>query len=234
MRKLTSFGVVLVAVLMTSSAYGAPGDEWDLQADFATFASGNPRSITRLPSADTGIWRHTHEGATLTGPITNNFQTAYPANVGWHRAADPSQCMCLFSADSTHTTNFLTGEVGGHSSTGLGVGTTWTSVDGGQFQVDFSGFLSRLVPNQSQALLLTSPGGVESFPIDQTGNVSSANAFSDTRTFTLNPNESISLTMKGSDFFGMTMHIEQVPEPSSLLLLGLAALGMCGRQFRRG
>jgi hypothetical protein len=208
----TKFNVLLVTALMTSSAYGVPGDVWDLQGDFSELS--NPSTVTQ-PSGDSASWLFTHERVPLLGPVVDNFPSEMPGNFGWTiNGGSLAISMTLFEESSAAAgvgTNWLAGEVGGHSSTSFGVGTTWTSIDGGRFQVDFSAFLARGVPNQTQQLRLSSPnGGLETFVIDQFANISSANAVSDTRTFTLFPNESLSLEMKGSDWFGMTMHITEL------------------------
>ena len=238
MGRLTSLGVVLVAVLMASIAYGVPGDSWSLQGDFAKHASGNPATINR-PTGGSASWGYYHERTILMGPVTDNFQSELPTNTGWTTtggwAHTSMNKMSQSSADAGKNTNWLAGEVGGHSSTSYGVGTKWTTNTGGTFRVDVTGFHARKVnPNFDQELRLTSPSGLETWAISRLDNNGSANAVAATREFTLNSGDALWLEMKGPTWFGMTMDVTEIPEPSSLLLLGFAALGMCGRGLRRG
>ena len=227
--------LLLVSVLMTCSAYGVPGDQWDLQGDFSTWASGNPHTVAR-PSGASAIWDYTHERVTLLGPVTDNFQSELPKNIGWTTTGGWAHTsMNLFSqssADAGKGTNWQVGDVGGHSSTSFGVGAKWTSVTGGQFQVDVTGYTARLVnANLDQELRLTGPaGGVETWFVSHITNNGNANAVSATRNFTLNPGEVLRLEMKGSDWFGMTMHITEIPEPATMTLLSLGGLALLRRK----
>jgi hypothetical protein len=208
--------VVFVAALLTSSAYGAPGDVWDLQGDFSEL--DNPGTVTH-PSGSSASWDYTHERMTLFGPVLDNFPSELPANFGWTTNDTPGHAhtsMNLFSessADAGKSTNWLAGEVGGHSSTSYGVGAKWTTHNGGTFQVDVTGFHARRVNHLwDQELRLTDPGGLETWPISQHDNNGSANAVSASRVFTLIPNDVLRLEIKGPTWFGMTMRITELAQ----------------------
>ena len=227
MRKLI---VLLIALLMTSSAYGFDGQIWDLSADWSTIA--NPS----MAPGGGALWEYHVGGATLLGPVVNNFPAEMPINDAWTQNGGISHLsLNRFNADSGIglPTNWLTNEVGGHSNLPAGTGATWTATGPGPmlYSVEYYGFNARdAMMGRVQDLVFSVNGvPIETHQITD-AHKSSANKIGATRYAILNALDKITVEVQGGEWFGMEMTVTQIPEPATIALLGLGGLALLRRK----
>ena len=119
-----------------SSPYPAGTNVWDLADDWSTNLNPNPVAHAS--------WTYRTGAATYSGSLVNNFPGELPPNTGWTLTGENAHIsLNKFTADAESlTTNFKAGEIGGHAPTGA----TWTTLTGGTFRIDYSGFMGRIKP----------------------------------------------------------------------------------------
>ena len=192
---------------------------WDLADDWS--ASENPLTLGG------GTWTYHSDGVTYGGSLLNNRIDQLPANTAWTpTGAQSAVSLCRFTEDGNLTgdpeglkTCFRAGEIGGHSTTGA----TWTSLTGGTFRIDFSGFQARVpeaaAPEERQrrqGLAYTDQHGVtEVYVINPGLNTSSDNALHVSKTVTLSAGQSVTVEIrvpagKMGDWVGMDFTVTKL------------------------
>lgn len=181
-------------------------------------------------------------------PIVN---TEVPdAGIGWYNPGGNWMMLMKFTVDynpvaplgtGDDKTNFVIGDVGGHAATGA----IWTAAEAGVYQIDYLGYNARN-PDTAQTheigrqteLRLDHNGVIldskiianafESVPgsgdFDIVGYVGSAGAYTGSVVVNVLAGDTINLQHIGNDWSGLDMVITQIPEPATMLLLGLGSL----------
>ena len=85
-------------------------------------------------------WAYYSDDANYTVSSKDNCPSVLPANYSWNRGFDTHISLNKFIADANDLiTNFKAGDIGGHAP----IGATWTTLTGGTFEINYSGFLGR-------------------------------------------------------------------------------------------
>ena len=239
MRKLL---VVCAVALMMHSAYGGIGDSWSLSGDMQNVS--NPG-----PTVNGGTWSyHMLPGqlyaTAVSDPVTQCNPEVPDAGIGWVHAPENYVMLVKFSVDANPVppwgtgddkTNFLAGQVGGHSPTGA----TWETDHAGLFKIDYLGYNARDQRTASlgeagrRTYLVLNVAGVELDRQMITGGIEDgyANAYTASVTIDLLPGDQVSLyqttePLNDHDWVGMDMMITEIPEPMTLSLLGLGGVAL--------
>lgn len=244
MRKILCLLVALTFAVGAATASAAVGDAWSLSGDMQNVS--NPG-----PVVNGGQWAYHNGGPLFTDPaiVANNVNPEVPdAGIGWVNPAGNWMMLVKFTVDANPVppigtgddkTNFLTGDVGGHASTGA----TWTTDHAGVFQIDWLGYNARnpdtaqtheigrttqliLKHNGAEIDNVTIANFFESSPgvFDIPGYAGSANAYTNSVVLNLAAGDVIDLAHAGNDWSGLDMTITEIPEPATLALLGLGSL----------
>ena len=224
--------VVLVAVMCTT-AFGVVGDSWSLSGDMA-IVNGNPN----------GAWTYHSNGTALDGSVDGSLvgvvnHEVPDAGIGWYNTGANHIMVMKFTVDANpipplgtgdDKTNFLIGNVGGHAT----IGATWTAAEDGVYQIDYLGYNGR---NQAEEItlehergrttqLVLNVNGTEEDSVTITGGIEDgyANAYTNSMVVNLLAGQTVILEQQGNEWNGLDMTIEQIPEPATMLLLGLGSL----------
>ena len=232
--------MLILVALMCTTAFGVIGDSWDLADDMATTA-GNPNGPWKYwqQQGATGIPanRIAMDSATgaVPGPIPMVNWELPDEGIGWYMAAAPHHTMIKFTVDADDGDNTLykAGEVGGHSY----IGVEWTAPADGTYLVDYSGFNARRSGGWRNTELVLMLAEVE---VDRTliegliddgfggempgANSGSENAYTNSTIINLLAGDTVVLEHAGNDWVGFGLTIEEIPEPATMLLLGLGSL----------
>ncbi len=246
--KLTMvLSLVVLVSFVASSALAAPGDSWSLAGDFS-ITNGNPNQV------GDGAWEyHTGAGPKLMDEsVTDHYIAEVPPNTAWHHSDDqPWVNIAKATADWDSFTatgcapdagvgnwcpRMLTGDVGGH-----GDYSVWfTNKSGGPADYDISWTAYDLRHNgqgnnSNSTFTVDAPAGnlttdlISSIANDRIdGTLISGSATG----VTLADGESIKARIQ-QDWSGLTLEINQVPEPTSLVLLLLGGFGLAWSARRR-
>jgi hypothetical protein len=237
MKKLL---VVCAVALMMHSAYGG-GDSWSLSGDMQNV--GNPG-----PTVNGGTWSyHMLPGqlyaTAVSDPVTQCNPEVPNAGIGWVDAPENYVMLVKFSVDANPVppwgtgddkTNFLAGQVGGHSPTGA----TWETDHAGSFQIDYLGYNARDQRTASvgeagrRTFLVLNVAGVEMDRRMITGGIEDgyANAYTASVTIDLLPGDQVSLyqttePLNDHDWVGMDMMITEIPAYGDLNCDGAVNFG---------
>lgn len=224
MKKLL---VVCAVTLMMHSAYGEIGDSWSLSGDMQNVS--NPG-----PTVNGGTWSyHMLPGqlyaTAVSDPVTQCNPEVPDAGIGWVHAPENYVMLVKFSVDANPVppwgtgddkTNFLAGQVGGHSPTGA----TWETDHAGLFKIDYLGYNARdqrtAAPWEAgrSTFLVLNVAGVEMDRKMITGGIEDgyANAYTASVTIDLLPGDQVSLyqttePLNDHDWVGMDMMITEIP-----------------------
>ena len=222
MKKLL---VVCAVALMMHGAYGEIGDSWSLSGDMQNVS--NPG-----PTVNGGTWSyHMLPGQlyaiAVSDPVTQCNPEVPDAGIGWVHESENYVMLVKFSVDANPVppwgtgddkTNFLAGQVGGHSPTGA----TWETDHAGSFEIDYLGYNARDQRTASlgeagrRTFLVLNVAGVEMDRKMITGGIEDgyANAYTASVTIDLLPGDQVSLhheAMSDHDWVGMDMMITEIP-----------------------
>ena len=222
MKKLL---VVCAVALMMHRAYGGIGDSWSLSGDMQNVS--NPG-----PTVNGGTWSyHMLPGqlyaTAVSDPVTQCNPEVPDAGIGWVHAPENYVMLVKFSVDANPVppwgtgddkTNFLAGQVGGHSPTGA----TWETDHAGLFKIDYLGYNARdqrtAAPWEAgrSTYLVLNLAGMEMDRKVITGGIEDgyANAYTASVTMDLLPGDQVSLhheAMSDHDWVGMDMMITEIP-----------------------
>ena len=242
--KIKMIVTLFVAMAVVSTAGIAVAD-WSLSGDMQ--AVSNPS-----PDINGATWTYICGGGpcgtAVSGDISSAVNLELPnEGIGWAHAPGHHQVVVKYTIDNIPVgsaegaddkTNFLAGNVGGHSA----LGATWTSsTASGAYNVSWLGYNAR---NQHGEWVHNHEKG-RSGPfvikhndtvIDQvtlTGGVEDGydNAYTGSATLNISAGDTISASIGGGEWFGLDLSIA-VPEPTSaiLVLTGLAMLGLVRRR----
>jgi hypothetical protein len=228
-------------------AFSAPGDVWSLSGNFQTTSNPGPPVDPGAPGGGTGTWTYFHGGGNYTS-FTSNLAADVNGEVpdmgsGWFVPGSNHLMLSKFSVDANPVaphgtgndkTNFVTGDVGGHATTGA----SWTSDHPGLFLVEWLGYNARnqLTANPNEVgrvttLRMTGPGGDLDVQMltGGAGFDGSANPYKNSAIVSLASGGTLRLAQEGSEWAGLDLTItEVVPEPATVLLgiLGLTLVGL--------
>lgn len=254
--KRNSVALTLLALAVCApKASAAPGDAWSLSGDMQVVSNPSPPIDPGAPGGGTGVWTYyanSPPGAPFTSFTTNpaaDVNGEVPdTGLGWYRSDANHVMIVKFTTDfnppapngtGNDKTNFRTGDVGGHATTGV----SWTTNFSGTFLVEWLGYNGR---NQATAnpnekgratnLRLIGPGDVV---IDAKSIVGGggfdgrANAYTNSQVMSLVAGDKLFLVQEGGEWAGLDLKITQVPEPAGVALAGLslAALAAVRRRF---
>ena len=239
--------VVLVAVMCTA-AFGVVGDSWSISGDMSSAANPNGQWTYIVNNATTGLT------AVGPGDISTAVNVELPnSGEGWAASLGSHLVIARYDVASDLTgangdkTNFAINDVGGHAQ----YGATWTAAEAGTYQIDYLGYNARNPATAQtheigrQTTLQLDHNGVvngtildsrivansyESDPVnfpgvfDIVGEAGSALAYTNSITLVLAANDTITLQQLGNEWCGLDMTITQIPEPATMLLLGLGSL----------
>ncbi len=211
-----------------------------LAAHFDTAA--NPHD-TVLPSGALASWSYlSFDGQPFSDPVSDHFANELPVpSVGWTSIGSgaPWVSLNLFGpgADGQAQglkTNFVTGDVGGHSP----LGVRFTARDGGRFLVRAAGYNGRIQgpPNdpwelgRPNELRLTGPGGAPlgAF-IDAAQNNGREEAVTLSGSFDLLPDEAVTVWIEGGDWVGLRVEVWETADSGELDPLSPPVAGFVGR-----
>jgi hypothetical protein len=231
MRKLI---VLLTAVLMTSSAYADIGDTWALTQ---TFGAANP-TILSGSSGPTAMWEYmdtptvpmaaTVVNGVLPEPGTglNEWPTL---NYGHWPGPSPApfwRAILYMQSDQCDagSTTWVSGEVGSHADGGI----KFTSLGGGTYKIRAAGYNARVAAlGRVNTLTVDANPG---FTVDDTTKGRANAVVTPWYTVTLGAGTSSLVWMGGSDFYGLEIWVEEIPEPATIALLGLGGLALLRRR----
>lgn len=238
--KLRLAAAFLSAVALQFCSTGAVVAQlWNLADDMV---AGGTNPAVPIGS---GQWSYYSGGALLTGATTpatsaGDLNAEVPDQAtGWYNPGANHIMAARFEVAANPVaphgtgndkTNFLAGEFGGHADTRA----RWKSLTGGIFRIDYLGFNGRnqdtANPNEkgrtTQFLVehLNAAGGLINTIASQAivGGVQngSASAYTGFSIVNLAVGESIQVGHSGGEWVGYDLSVRQIPEPTSLLLVG--------------
>jgi len=242
--KIKMIVTLFVAMAVVSTAGIAVAD-WSLSGDMQ--ATSNPS-----PDINGATWTYICGGGAcgtaVSGDISSAVNLELPnEGIGWAHAPGHHQVVVKYTIDNVPVgsaegaddkTNFMAGQVGGHSA----LGATWTSTTAsGTYNVSWLGYNARTqdgswVHNHERGRSGPLTIKHNDTVIDQvtlTGGVQDgyANAHTGSATLNIAAGDTISAHIGGGEWFGLDLSIA-VPEPTSaiLVLTGLAMLGLVRRR----
>lgn len=226
----------LIVVLSACTAFAAVGDIWSLSGDMTV--AGNPTPSIDPPGSvetDSAFWIY-HSGnpdapygysvdGDLVGPPAEANGEVPDAGFGWLPSQGNHIMLIKFTVDAdpnngADKTNFVAGDVGGHSVTGA----TWQTDHAGIFQIDYLGYNGRnqaiAVGNElgrTTTLNLTAAGNSLDTKVI-TGGIEdgSANAYTNTKFVGLDAGDRITLQHNDGEWCGLDMTITEVAPDSTL------------------
>jgi len=236
------------ALLLGEKAAATPLDVWSLSGDFANATNPGSAIDPGAPGGGTGAWSYVSDtlGTAFPQAIASNPSTEANAElptsgIGWTLTGGSHISISLFSSGDGTKTNFVAGDVGGHTP----YGARWTTDHAGTFLLEWLGYNGR---DQSSAvgseagrvttLTVQIVGGGGPLGLgakNLTGGVEdgSANAYTDSALVTLNAGDIVQIFMTGNDWSGMDLEVTEMPEASLPILAGTAGLALLGARRRR-
>ena len=245
--KLTMvLSLVVLVSFVASPALAAPGDSWSLSGDFS-ITNGNPNQV------GDGSWEyHTGTGDNLMDLADTDWYVAEnPPNIGWHHSTQTGNpWVHVVKATDDYTNHnpagcttgcpqLNAGDVGGHGT--FAVYFRNRSGSPATYNLSASGYNTRNDEqnmHRSGNLDITWTGGSLNLNMagDANDNINGTRATGSASAITLADGGAIKAVMNYNDWSGLTLDVNQVPEPTSVLLMLVGGLGLmwsAGRRPRR-
>ena len=207
--KISCFLLLFVAVVFNS--YGAVGDVYDLGdalwASVEEIPAANP--YTDPNGAEWSFW---HEAALYPDPVLG------PNARGWaFIPAEPWipiwEYLLVFTQNDDLTLNFQPGDIGGYAP----IGMNWQTLSGGTFKFEISGYSARTTKLGSSFNLtmdIEGQGTIYNIGFTDSEYPDSDNALiPDPYIATLDPNTTVTVTVMGADWAGLTFKATQINPP---------------------